>query len=233
MNNITTSVGGGAVGAAGRFKAIGRYLAAFKAAEPWRETYATVDRSRFATQRNTHGELIALSSVWKTDKQKALAIKDALAIRAAILPHKDAIEDARYALGEAMKPAPEHIVMAIISTMLMVLKSKPNEGSAVFVGALVSELMEPETGEPFCVPAIAAAAKQIWTTKTFAPSIPEFMEPVREHQRRIEEVECELDFMMASLRAAREVLQVLAPEKLPPRKAREPTAATDDDSIPF
>jgi hypothetical protein len=236
MSGEITSSSSGAVGAVGRFDvraAMQQYLAPFKAAEPWHDTYNIVDRCRWATQRATTGALTALAQ-WRSPKEKALAVKEALAVRKAVLPHLDALDDATFALGCAMEPAPEEIIRAILGAMLMVLRGKPNEGAEVYVDALVWELMEPENGQPFCAPAIAAAAKEIWSTSTFPPSLAEFMKPVKKHQQRIESVLGELEFITQSCRAAREVLQVLAPGKLPPRKVSEPTATDDDeDLIPF
>jgi hypothetical protein len=178
--NISTDHHGGAVGAAGRLDVralVRHYLAPFKAAEPFRDTIETIGRSKFATQRNTHGELIALSS-WKTEQQKGWAIKDALAISEAIAGRLHAVAEAGDALDEAMVPPPEVNIRAIVGAMLSIMRgSKPSEADVLFVDAVVMELMEPETGEPFCGPAIAAAAKELWTTETFRPSLPEFMKP--------------------------------------------------------
>jgi len=235
MSSNITDYHSGAIGAAGHFDvraAMRHYLAPFKAAEPWYDTYNIVDRCRWATQRATTGALTALAP-WRSPKEKALAVKEALTVRKAVLPHLDALDDATFALGEAMGPAPEEIIRAILGAMLSVLRGKPNEGAGIYIDALVWELMEPEVGEPFCAPAIAAAAKEIWSTSTFPPSVAEFVKPAKKHQQRIEGVLGELEFIAESCRAAREVLQALAPEKLPPRKARGPTDADDDDSIPF
>jgi aminoglycoside phosphotransferase (APT) family kinase protein len=93
---------------------------------------------------------------------------------------------------------------------------------ATYIDAMVMELMEPETGEPFCGPAIAAAAKELWTTQTFRPSIPEFVEPVRKHQARLESDLAQLGFIFDAEDSAYEVLKKLAPEKLPkPRQLTE------------
>jgi hypothetical protein len=229
MSSNVTTHHGGAVGAAGHFdvRAMMRhYLAPFKAAEPWRDMIETIGRSGFATQR-CDGELIALSPVWNTPEKKRLAIKDALAIRQAVAGHLDAVWEAAEALDEAMEPPPEEIIRAILGAMLSVLRGKPNEGAELYIDALVWALTEPDSGEPFCAPAIAAAAKEIWTTKTFPPSVPEFMAPAKKHQMRIEAVWEELDFISVAYRSAREVLATLAPEKLP--KPRELTPEEEEE----
>jgi hypothetical protein len=99
--------------------------------------------------------------------------------------------------------------------MLSVLRGKPTEGAELYVDALVWAVMEPDAGSPYCAPAIAAAAKEIWTTKTFPPSVPEFVESAKKHQRRIETVLAQLVFISESASSAHEVLEKLAPEKLP------------------
>jgi hypothetical protein len=187
MSDITTH-GGGAVGAVGRFDVRGamrHYLAPFKAAEPWRDTYDIVDRCRYTTQRDTNDALIALHPS-RSPKERGLAIKEALAIREAVRPHLEAINEAHDALDEAMAPAPEEIIRATLGAMLSILRAKPTEGAQLYVDGLVWELIEPDSGNPFCAPAIAAAANEIRTTKTFPPSVAEFMTPVKKHQQRIE-----------------------------------------------
>jgi hypothetical protein len=219
MSSNISAHHGGAVGAAGRLdvRAMMRhYLAPFKAAEPWRDTLETIGRSSFATQRNCHDKLIALSSTWNTPEKKHWAIKDALAIRDAVTD-LGAVWEAADALDEAMAPPPEEIIRAILGAMLSILRAKPTEGAEIYVDALVWELTDSDAG-PFCAPAIAAAAKEIWTTKTFPPSIPEFMKPAKQHQARIEAVRAQLTFISEAYCSADEVLITLAPEKLPKQR---------------
>jgi hypothetical protein len=223
-NDISSTHSGGAVGTVGRFDvraAMRQLLAPFKAADPWRDLSDICERCSYATQRDAtddHG-LIALHP-WRTAEEKGWAIRDALTIRVAVGPHLEAINDVLHDdLEEAMKPAPEEIIRAILGAMLSILRIKPTEGAEVYIDAMVWALMEPE---PFYAPAIAAAAKEIWTTKTFphfgqpSPSVAEFMKPTKEHQQRLDGVWHDLNFITASYYAAWEVLQALAPEKLPP-----------------
>jgi hypothetical protein len=232
MSSNVTTPHGGTVGA-GRLdaRAMRRYLAPFKAAEPFRDAVETIDRCSFATQRNTKGDLIALSPAWNTPDQQQAAIKHAVAIRKAVAGHLDAVSSVVDALDEAMVPPTEGVIRVILGVLLSVLRSKPTEGAELYIDALVWELMEPDTGEPFCAPAIAAAAKEIWTTKTFAPSVAEFVGPVRKYQMRIETVRAELAFISEANYRAREVLEKLAPETLP--KLHELTKGEEDSFWDF
>jgi hypothetical protein len=193
------------------------YLASFKAAEPWRETLAEIDRHEGGIQRDCNGGLCALHE-WNKPKEKQWAIADALAVRKAIGP-LGPVWEAADALDEAMAPAPEEIIRAILGVMLSILRAKPTEGAEIYVDALVLELTEPETGAPICAPAIAAAARETWNTQTFAPSVHEFMGRARKQQQRIEIVRWQLRWILNASYGAYEVLEKLAPEKLP--KLRE------------
>jgi len=228
MSNITTIHGG----SVGRFdiRAMGRaYLAAFKASEPFRDVIETIDHHGAATQQDTNGNLIALTPSWlKDERRREYTIASALAIREAVaaIP-QDRVLYTIFDVEDALEPPPEPIVRAIVAAMLSVLRAKPSEGSEIYVDALVGECMEPEGCDPFAAAAVAAAAKEIWTTKTFPPSIPEFMAPVRKYQLRLQSVLAELNFIQEAGLRAREVLQKLAPEKLP---KRPPTPSDHDDS---
>lgn len=215
-NDITNHGGGGAVGTAGRLDVramMGHYLAPYKTADRWRDTLATIDRHMFGIQRDSNGGLIALHDRW-TPKQKQWAIDSALAIRNAVGPLQP-VFDAADALDEALAPPPEEIIRAILGTMLSILRSKPTEGAALYIDALVWELIEPERGKPICAPAIAAAARETWNTQTFAPSVHEFLGRARKHQQRIETVRCQVTSIWKAKCDAIEVLRKLAPEKLP------------------
>lgn len=201
-----------------------RYLAAFKGAEPWQDTIERLDRCRWATQRSTNGRLTALAP-WRTPKEKIQAVEAALDVRDAVEGHLDTIAEAADAFDKATAPAPEEIIRAILAMMLSVLRSKPTEGAEFYITALVWELMEPDTGRPLCAPAIAASAKEIWTTKTFAPSIPEFVTCAKKHQELIEASQSQLRWILRSHAAATEVLEKLEPGML------EDDWATDDEPI--
>jgi hypothetical protein len=145
-----TNNGGGPVGPTGGHfdvrEMMKRYLAPFKTAEPFRETLDTINRHEVGIQ-HVGGCLIALHE-GRTPEEKQRAIADALAIREAV----DIIGlwGAQDELDDAMAMPPEETVRAIIGVMLSVLRAKPTEGAAIYVDAMVWELMEQETG-PICV----------------------------------------------------------------------------------
>ena len=164
--------------------------------------------------------MIALHE-WNKPEEKQLAIKCAVAIREATAGHLVDVWEAEEALDEAMAPPPEEIIRAILGAMLSTLRAKPTEGAAIYVDALVWELTEPATGRefipyrsglvilegPFCSPAVAAAARETWTTQTFPPSVAEFMQRVRKHQMRIETVRAQLASISEASFSAHDVLR--------------------------
>jgi hypothetical protein len=107
----------------------------------------------------------------------------------------------------------------LLGTMLDGFRAKPTEGAPIYVDAMVWTLLEPESGQPFCAPSVVAGIREAWATKTFPPSVHEFLELCRKHQQRIEFIQHRLEWICNAGHAAIEVLWKLAPEKLP--KLRE------------
>jgi hypothetical protein len=118
-------------------------------------------------------------------ERQLVTLEDAIAACDAIGSIID-IWNAQIALEDAIVPPPEEVIRGILIVMLMSLRSKPIEGSDVYVDTLVFELSEPESGEPICATAIAAAARETWQSQTFAPSIHEFLGRARKYQSRLE-----------------------------------------------
>jgi hypothetical protein len=194
------------------------YLPAFKAAEPWREIH-------IPRVINAEGEILEIHP-WRKPEAPEKAITAALQIRDAIyLPD---VWDAEDELNELMAPPPEENIRAMLIAMLSVLKSKPTEGAPIYIDALVFELTEPETGQPICGPAIAAAVRETWNTQTFAPSVHEFMVRARKQQQRIEMVRAQLRWLSVTQDSALAVLEKLAPGKLP-----KPSETSEDPEVPF
>lgn len=225
-NDVTERGAGGAVNRIDVRQSMSRFLAPFQAADPWREALATIERHRSGIDCRPDGRLYALDEVeyipGQLAQKRARAIGAAVAIRAAVRS-LEAVFRAIDELEDAMAPAPEEMVRGILGVMLSILRSKPGDGAALYMDALVWELAEPLSGSPVCAPAIAAAARETWTTATFAPSVHEFMALARKHQDRIEMVRQQLLWIPEAYIRASNVLSKLAPEKLPddPRGQKE------------
>jgi hypothetical protein len=172
--NAMTPFHGTALAAAGRLdiRAMTRhYLAPFEAAVPFEDLIQTVKRNSTTARRSKN--------------QSASA---AIAIHRAVAGHIDAVSKARDALGVAMLAPDEEDVRQILGAMMLVFHAQPTPTSGFFVDALVLELREPDAGYPFSLPAIAAAARELWQTLLSPPSIAEFLPCVKKHQQRIEAV---------------------------------------------
>jgi hypothetical protein len=218
--------GGGAVGPVGRLDVrdlMRQYLPAFKAVEPWRDRV-------FIPCSTKDGEITEVHP-WKAPDNAEKAVTEAIAIREAIGSY-DAVWEVSWEMYDLMQPPPEDIVRAMLIVMLSVLKSKPTEGADIYIDAMVFELTEPETGNPICAPAIAAAVRETWNEQTFAPSVHELMARARKHQKRIEMIDAQLSWLIETYNSARDVLQKYAPEKLPPPPQRE-VSDDDDEDLPF
>jgi hypothetical protein len=50
------------------------------------------------------------------------------------------------------------------------------------------ELREPEVDQPYSLPAIAAAAREMWQTLPSPPAISQFLVAARKHQQRLDAV---------------------------------------------
>jgi hypothetical protein len=117
----------------------------------------------------------------------------AIAIHRAVTNHADAVREAMDHLSVAMTAPNEENIRGIVGAMMMVFpNAQPTESSGYLIDMLVLELREPEVGYPFCLPAIAAAARESWTTLASPPSIAEFVARARKHESRIEAVMHEL-----------------------------------------
>jgi hypothetical protein len=221
MTGTDISNSGGAVGFAGRLDIrvmLRSYLPYFKAAEPWSEA---LDHALRVIDRE--GQVVEMFP-WKRPAKPEEAISKALAIRAAIGP-REILAEAQNTLEDALEPPREEIIRAILIGMLKAMRSKPTEGADIYIDTLVFELAEPETDDPISAPAIVAAARETWNTQTFAPSVHEFMPVARKHQKRINAVLKQLDWLAVTYQRATEVLRELAPEKLPKR----PPPSEDED----
>jgi hypothetical protein len=112
----------------------------------------------------------------------------AIAILKAVAGRLDAVSEARDRLSVVILAPDEPEVRQIIGAMFAAFHAQPTPTSEYFIDTLVMELMEPEAGHPFCLPAIAAAARELWQTLPSPPSIAEFLPCVKKHQQRIEAV---------------------------------------------
>jgi hypothetical protein len=227
--DITNRSSGGAVGTAGRLdvRAMMRhYLVPFKAIEPWKHALAVAEQCKWGIDRDVHGEMYALRAKESYPGQKARAVKDALAIREATCPIST-VREAAAAVFETIQPPSEDELRLLIGTMLDGFRAKPTESAAVYIDAMVFMLLEPESGEPFCAPAIAAAIRAAWASQTFPPSVHEFLALCVKQQARIENVQRELSWLCNAAQDANDVLRKLAPETLP--KPREWSEAEWDD----
>ena len=116
----------------------------------------------------------------------------AIAIRKAVAGRLDAISDARDRLSVALLVPDEDDVRLVLAAMMLAFHAQPTPSSGFFMDTLVMELREPEAGRPFCLPAIAAAAREAWQNLQAPPSIAAFLTYVRKHQARIEVVRGEI-----------------------------------------
>ena len=120
----------------------------------------------------------------------------AIAIHKAVAGRIDAVSDARDRLSVVRLAPDEEDVRQILGAMMLVFHAQPTPTSAFFIDTLVMELQEPEDGQPFCSPAIAAAARELWQTLPSPPSIAEFLLSVKKHQKRIEAVFKQLGYIL-------------------------------------
>ena len=97
--------------------------------------------------------------------------------------------------------------------------------------------MEPEGGEAYALPAIAAAARECWQTLASPPAISTFLGIVRQHQRRLDGIFQSLcDIISAAEWAEAESVKkpVVKPVKPPPVRPQLDVWDEDDpDFIPF
>jgi hypothetical protein len=112
----------------------------------------------------------------------------AIAIHKAVAGRIDAVSHARDRLSVVKLAPDEEDVRALIGAMMMAFHAQPTQTSGFFIDTLVMELREPEVDQPFSLPAIAAAAREMWQTLSSPPSISQFLPSVRKHQTRLEAV---------------------------------------------
>lgn len=148
------------------------YLAPYSVAEPFEDLIETV-------RKNSTPEIRRC----KNRRPGA-----AIAIHRAVAGHIDAVSKARDALGIAMLAPDEADVRQILGAMMLVFHAPPTQTAGYFIDTLVLELREPDVGYPFCLPAIAAAAREMWQTLPSPPAIADFLPCVKKHQKRIEAV---------------------------------------------
>jgi hypothetical protein len=173
--NAPTPFHGITVATAGRpdIRAMTRhYTAPFGAAEPFADLIETV-------RKNSTPEIRRC----KNRRPGA-----AIAIHRAVAGHIDAVSMAVEYLSVAMLAPDEENVRQILGAMMLVFHAQPTPTSGFLMDTLVMELREPEVGRSFCLPAVAAAARELWQTLIAPPSIAEFLPCVRKHQQRIEAV---------------------------------------------
>jgi hypothetical protein len=135
----------------------------------------------------------------------------AIAIRKAIAGRLDAISDARDRLSVAMLAPDEEDVRQILAAMMLAFHAQPATASGFFIDVMVLELREPETGQPFSLSAIAAAAQEMWRTLPALPSIAEFLPCVRKHQLRIGAVFKQLGDLLEAAEWAEDLIRYPTP----------------------
>jgi hypothetical protein len=142
----------------------------------------------------------------------------AIAINRAVAGRLDAVSEARDRLSVIMLAPDEQDVRALIGAMMMVFPSPPTETSSFLIDALVLELREPEADEPYSLPAIAAAAREMWRTVPSPPSIAEFLVAARKHQQRLDDVFRQLGDIIEAADWAEDTI-----------KPKNPQTSDDDD----
>lgn len=184
------------------------YLAPYAAAQPFADVTETVKRNSTPEVRRC-----------KNRRPGA-----AIAILKAVAGRIDAVSEARDRLSVARLAPDEENIRQILGAMFAAFHAQPTTTSEYFVDALVMELMEPEAGDPFSLPAVAAAARECWSTLPSPPSIAEFLVAARKHQQRLDVVFKELGDVLEAAFWAEDTIK---PEK--------PQTSDDDDLdfIPF
>jgi hypothetical protein len=152
MNQIVAFHGNaGALAAGGRLDVramVRHYLAPFEAAVPFEDVIDVVRRNSTPRRRSRNE-----------------APSAAIAIRKVVSTHvKASIRKAQHYLGIAMLPPDEPDVRQVIGVMFRAFHAEPTPTSEYFIDAPVMELMEPDVGRPFALPAIVAAAREMWQT---------------------------------------------------------------------
>jgi hypothetical protein len=210
MNGIVPFHGGAAIitAAAGRpdIRAmVKHFMQPYGAAQPFANIVEIVRRNSTPSRRG------------KNEGRSA-----AIEIRKAVAGHLDAVVKARDHLSVVRLAPDESDVRGIIGAMMMVFHAPATETSSFFVDVLVLELREPEVGDPFSLPAVAAAARECWSTLPAPPSIAEFLVAARKHQQRLDDVFRQLGDIIEASQWADDLIE---PDK--------PVDEDDPDFIPF
>jgi hypothetical protein len=183
------------------------FTAPYSAAVPFQDLIETVRKNSTPSRRS------------KNQRPSA-----AIEIHNAVAGHIDAVSKARDALGIAMLAPDEADVRQILGAMMLVFHAPPTQTSSFFIDALVMELREPEVDQPYSLPAIAAAAREMWQTLPAPPSISQLLASVRKHEKRIGAVFKQLCDVIEASEWADDVIE---PEKPPVWDEDDP------DFIPF
>lgn len=151
-------------------------LSPFETAVPFEALIETIRRNSTPARRS------------RNQRQSA-----AIEIRKAVSGHVKAIRKAQHDLGVAMRQPEEICVRQVLGVMFGLFNAEPTATSEHFVDALTMELVEPDAGPAYSLPAIAAAAREMWQTEPKPPAISTFLVAVKKHQRRIDDVFQQLD----------------------------------------
>ncbi|HEY6734353.1 MAG TPA: hypothetical protein VI256_11250 [Roseiarcus sp.] len=209
MNQIVPFHGNAvALAAGGRLNVaamVKHYLAPFESAVPFADLIERVKRNSAPRRRG-----------------KNEAPSAAIAIRRATANHVQAIRKAQHYLGIAMRPPNEADVRQILGVMFGAFHAEPTATSELLVDVLVMELMADDLDRPFALPAIMAAARDMWSTLSTPPNIAEFLVAARKHQQRLDGVFKELGDTLGAICWADDII---APER--------PVDESDKDYIPF
>jgi hypothetical protein len=182
------------------------YLAPFESAVPFEAVIEAVKRN------STPGR-----------RRKNEAPSAAIAIRKVVSTHvKASIRKAQHYLGIAMLAPDEADVRQIIGVMFGAFHAEPTPASEFFVDMLVMELMQPVVGDRFCLPAIAAAARECWQTLASPPAISEFLALARKRQARLDAVFKQLGDVLEASSWADDLIE---PDR--------PVDESDEDYIPI
>ncbi len=173
MNEVATFHGftlatGGRPNIRAMFK---HFMQPYSAAEPFSDLIETVRRNSTPARRSRN--------------QRPSA---AIEIHNAVAGHVDAVSDARDRLSVVMLAPDEADVREILGAMMLVFHAQPTQTSGFFIDVLTLEIREPDVGDPYSLPAVASAAREMWQTLPSPPAISQFLASVRKHQKRIETV---------------------------------------------
>ena len=171
MNQIVAFHGLAAYGRLDVRAMVKHFTQPFESAVPFEAVIDVVRRNSTPTRRS------------KSERKSA-----AIEIRRAVAGHTIAIRKAMHDLGITMLAPDEEDVRRVIGVMLGTFHARPTATSEHFCDTLTMELMAADVHRPFALPAIMAAAREMWCTLPSPPSIADVLKAVREHQRRLDVV---------------------------------------------